>query len=228
MNIANYLYHFREKLSRKFQYFYFKCFKLPIYNLSYNTGSNKFVCKGTLRNCKIHVSGKDHTILIEKGVIMNDTLIEVSGSGNSLKIGKGVKFGHGGHIRIGDNNNLVDLHDGSNFVNVFFSIADNNNKIVVGKDCLFSNQVIIRASDGHSILDENEKRCNFGKPVTIGDRVWIGYGATVLKGTVIGNDCIVGTESLLSGQEYPDNSVIAGMPAKVVKKGYHWCYKRIE
>lgn len=226
-NYANFILRCRRKFVRKFQELFFDYIKKPIYTFSYNSGSNVFICKGTLRNCKIHVSGNGHKIVIERGTEMNDVLIEISGNDHSLFIGRNVRFGHGGRIRIDDKNNVVELLEGSNFVNVFFSISDDNNKILVGENCLFSAQVIIRASDGHSILDSNEQRCNYGSPVLIGNRVWIGYGVTVLKGTTIGDDSIVGTESLLSGKVYPNNSVIVGNPGKVVKQGCHWCYDRV-
>ena len=52
-------------------------------------------------------------------------------------------------------------------------------------------------------------------PVVIGDNVFIGEHATILMGTTIGNNCIVGANSLVKGA-FPDNVVIAGNPAKIV------------
>ena len=49
----------------------------------------------------------------------------------------------------------------------------------------------------------------------IGDNVFIGMRSIILMGTKIGKNCIVGAGSICSG-EYPDNSVIAGNPAKVI------------
>ena len=189
--------------------------------------NNSFVCDGSLKNCRIRVSGQGHKIKIMKGVVMNDVLIEVSGKGHTLIIDEKVRFGYGGRIRIEDCNNFVHFSERSHFVNVFFSISDNNNKLVVGEDCLFSAHVIIRASDEHSILDDGNRRCNYGKPVEIGNRVWIGYGVTILKGTIIGDDSIVGTMSLLPGKSYPNNCIIGGNPGKVLKQGYHWSYNRV-
>lgn len=52
-------------------------------------------------------------------------------------------------------------------------------------------------------------------PVFIGNNVFIGSGATILMNTHIGNNCIIGAKSVVSGY-FPDNCVIAGCPAKVI------------
>ena len=56
-----------------------------------------------------------------------------------------------------------------------------------------------------------------GQAIEIGDDVWIGANATVLKGACIGNGCIVATGAVVLSGEYPERSLIAGNPAKVVK-----------
>lgn len=54
---------------------------------------------------------------------------------------------------------------------------------------------------------------------TVGDRVIVGMGATVLDGAVIGNDCIIGAGALVTGKmNAPDGSMILGTPAKVVRE----------
>lgn len=51
--------------------------------------------------------------------------------------------------------------------------------------------------------------------VSIGENVFIGTGSTVLMGTTIGDNCIVGSNSEVKG-DFPRDSVIAGNPAKVI------------
>ena len=54
---------------------------------------------------------------------------------------------------------------------------------------------------------------------TVGDRVIVGMGATVLDGAVIGNDCIIGAGALVTVKmNAPDGSMILGSPAKVVRE----------
>lgn len=52
--------------------------------------------------------------------------------------------------------------------------------------------------------------------VKIGNNCFIGMNTTILKGTVIGDNVVVGAGSVLTGKEYPPNCVIAGNPAKVI------------
>jgi len=53
---------------------------------------------------------------------------------------------------------------------------------------------------------------------TINDNALVGMGATVLNGAVIGSNCIVGANALIAeGKEIPDNSLVVGVPGKVVR-----------
>lgn len=75
-----------------------------------------------------------------------------------------------------------------------------HNKVTMGDD----------VSVGHSAIVHG---------ATIGDRVIVGMGATVLDGAVIGNDCIIGAGALVTGKmNAPDGSMILGAPAKVVRE----------
>lgn len=55
------------------------------------------------------------------------------------------------------------------------------------------------------------------KKTVIGDGCYIGYGAVILAGTTLGKQCIVGANSVVRG-DFPDYSVLAGAPARIVKK----------
>ncbi len=67
-----------------------------------------------------------------------------------------------------------------------------------------------------------EQRFETVKPVIIGDDVWIGSRVTILPGVHIGKGCIIGAGAVVS-KSAPDYSIIAGNPAKVVKKRERVC-----
>ena len=75
-----------------------------------------------------------------------------------------------------------------------------HNKVTIGDD----------VSVGHSAIVHG---------ATIGDRVIVGMGATVLDGAVIGRECLIGAGALVTGKmNAPDGSLIVGAPAKVVRE----------
>ena len=104
---------------------------------------------------------------------------------------------------------------------VHFNAHEPKLSIRVGKGCMFSGG-LIWASDMHSILDlETGARVNRGKSITIGDRVWLGHDAMVLKGVTIGSGSIIGAMSCVR-RDVPPNSLVAGNPARVLRTGVEW------
>ena len=93
--------------------------------------------------------------------------------------------------------------------------------IDIGDNTLIGGNVKIIDNDFHPIdiearnIDIKEKIGT--KPVTIGKNCFIGCNSILLKGTVLGNGCVVGAGAVVSGR-YEDNCVIAGNPARVVKR----------
>jgi acetyltransferase-like isoleucine patch superfamily enzyme len=53
--------------------------------------------------------------------------------------------------------------------------------------------------------------------IVIGDNVWLGANTTILRGAHIGDDCIVATGAVVTAGHYPKGSILAGVPAKVLK-----------
>lgn len=72
--------------------------------------------------------------------------------------------------------------------------------LTIGRDCVIGHNVILHGC-------------------TIGDRSLIGMGAIVLNGAKIGSDCLVGAGALITeGKEFPDGSIIMGVPAKAMRE----------
>lgn len=216
-----------KHIKNKWQRIYSQIILTRLYNIKLNKDNNRFSCEGLLINTHINICGKNNNISIEKGAIIKNTTICIEGCNNEIIIHNNVQFIESGRIRIEDTNNRLEIGDYTNIIGCFFSIADNNTEIKLGKSCLISANVIIRTSDSHSICNMNGERINNGKSVYIKDHVWIGYGSTILKGSQIGADSVVGTNSLVTGISTPNNCVIAGTPAKVVKSDITWTSKRI-
>jgi len=95
-------------------------------------------------------------------------------------------------------------------------------EITIGRDVQFAWDSLVMDSDAHKIYNHEGVRINEDKPVIIGDKVWLACQNTVLKGSVIGNNCVVGANSLLNKAYTDDGVIIAGSPARVVKKISGW------
>lgn len=72
-------------------------------------------------------------------------------------------------------------------------------KMSLGEGCLFSRMCYISDSDHHRILDEEGNTTNYPRETIVGDHVWIGVKATVMKGAKIKSGCVVGANSLVGG-----------------------------
>jgi acetyltransferase-like isoleucine patch superfamily enzyme len=109
-----------------------------------------------------------------------------------------------------------------------YLLVDEAASIDIGKDCMLSTEIIIRTGDKHSILDMHTgERINPARDVCIGDRVWIGRCVQILKGTVLHPETVVGACSVVSKAFAEGNCVVAGVPAKIVKRGIRWDRERL-
>lgn len=176
--------------------------------------------------------------------LMKKVTIKLRGSNNRLVVGEGVEISHC-EIRIGGDNNLIEIGARTRFssgkiylletsgqhirigadttVEGAYLLVDESASIDIGRDCMLSTDILIRTGDKHSILDlASGERVNRAADVVIADRVWIGRDVQVLKGAVIQPESVVGACSLVSRAFDEGNCVIAGVPAKVVKRGIRW------
>ena len=94
-------------------------------------------------------------------------------------------------------------------------------KIEIGNGTLVGANVKIVDNDFHPVDPVARQTSDHSKvphaPVLIGENVFIGMNAIILKGTIIGNNCVIGAGSVVHGT-FEDNCVIAGNPAKIIKK----------
>lgn len=90
----------------------------------------------------------------------------------------------------------------------------------IGRDCLLAGGVQVYDADGHP-LDAARRRAGEPTPpeaiaaVTIGDDVWVGTGAVILKGVTVGDRAIIGARAVVT-KDVPADAVVAGNPARVL------------
>lgn len=149
------------------------------------------------KNCIINALSTEG-ITFGNGVsVGHETSIECTGSikqigkgfkvGNNVGLGEKCHYGCAGGIEIGDNT----------IVGIYVTMHSENHTF----------------SDIHTPI--REQGVNH-KGIRVGRDCWIGAKATILDGAVIGNGCVVAAGAVVTG-EFPDNCIIGGVPAKIIK-----------
>lgn len=187
-----------------------RCFIYPHINLNIKTTStSNITMKGTLT---VRPWGG------EKGA----SYLEVGPSG-CLEINGDFEIGQGIIIIIGRGAKLQIAGRQSESASGITS----NTKIMVeesmfiGRDCIISWDCFLTDSDWHDTFHFNNKNKR-SSPVVIGDHVWIGHGASILKGTVIEEGCIVASKATTINSKFNSNTLIAGTPARQIKNNVSW------
>jgi len=113
------------------------------------------------------------------------------------------------HINYGKNTSI-----GKNvFINFGCTILDLGGVIIEDKVMIAPNVNIL--SEGHPILPNERQVLTTGK-IYIKKNVWIGANATILQGVTIGENSVVASGAVVS-KDVPDNVIVGGIPAKIIK-----------
>ncbi len=123
-------------------------------------------------------------------------------------IGSGTKIRvHGGEVEIGAKTVIGE--------EVTFSAYE---QITLGRESVIADRTMFIDFD-HCVMEVERpirQQGIYTKPVRVGHNAWLGYGASILRGVTMGDNCIVGTYAVVT-KDIPDNSVVAGIPAKVIR-----------
>ncbi len=114
-----------------------------------------------------------------------------------------------GTIQIGDNT----------FIGANSKLFIRSN-IFIGSDCTISWNVQIADSDIHQMIIGGQERPS-SAPIIIGNKVWIGANSSILKGVPLGDGTVVAAGSVVT-QSFPLNSLVGGVPAKILKGNIDW------
>lgn len=164
-----------------------------------------FTGSSILKNCKIYFYGNNNTIRIGDGCFLNEVTLWLEDNSNSIIIGNNTVMT--GKIQIA-------------------TIEETN--VIIGNDCLFSSNISIRTGDSHSITNLDGMRTNLSEDIEIGEHVWVCQNVMIQKGVKIADNNIVGAGAIVTHSiKGIQNAILAGIPARIVKKDANWDIKRI-
>lgn len=190
----------------------------------------KRLAKGSFRKCCRAIRIVSYSILST-----NDNVIGrpkrnqpiLCGGRGSIKFGNNVNIGVGSspdfwssycYLESRSSDSSIIIGENTSINNGFSAIAEKCS-IQIGRGCLIGHKVVVFDSNFHSL---DPKTRHSGGAVAVGDvvicdNVFIGSRVTILKNTRIGSGSVVGAGSVVSG-DYPENCLIAGNPAVVVRQ----------
>ena len=199
--------------------------RLPFNNRIRGGRGNRVDVRGTMKNCRITFLGKNNILEFREGTVLRDCSFHISGNNNRIVFDRGV-FGKQVDLCTEGNSNGIFAGERTSFAGTIHLACIEGTNITIGKNCLFSSQIVFRTGDSHVVTDLEGNRINPSKDIVFGDHIWMGHRAMVTKGVHIGNDNIIGTGAIVTKSIPETNCVIAGVPAKVVKTGVNWDAKR--
>ena len=158
---------------------------------------------------KITINGNNNNILFDttKHKLLKIKILNI-GSGNRIEIGK--NWYPSGEVTV--------------------DFCCQNNKIFkIGENCMFGQNISFMMGDWHTIFDKNTKECinATSQGIIIGNHVWLARHVNILKDVQISDNSIVGLGSIVTKKFTEENCIIAGTPAKIVKKNINWHWKNI-
>lgn len=113
--------------------------------------------------------------------------------------------------------NGKNIHVGEDFLTNYNVTILDIAPVHIGDYCMIGpNTLITTVGHPFSPKDRREKKA-YSKPVSIGDDVWIGGNCTILPGVTIGNNVVVAAGAVVT-KDVPDNCVVAGVPARIIKR----------
>lgn len=199
------------------------------YNLPKIIGYN-FFCKKIVRNGGKILPQHGTCIILDKNakidlggnLVLNANCIKKNGrssilrldAGSILRVEEGFQMYYGADIIIFSGGSLK---LGSGFCNSNVKIRCKE-RIEIGYDVAISHDVTIMDSDFHEIDMDG---FNISAPVHIGNHVWIGTRAIILKGVHIGDGAVVAAGSIVA-KDVPAGALVAGVPAKILRREIKW------
>ncbi|HEX2071822.1 MAG TPA: acyltransferase [Thermoleophilaceae bacterium] len=90
--------------------------------------------------------------------------------------------------------------------------------VSIGRECVIADRVMLIDFDHGMVEVDRPVRLQgiYKRDVRVGNNVWVGYGACILRGVTIGDNAVIGTNAVVT-DDVPANAVVGGVPARVIR-----------
>ena len=150
----------------------------------------------------------DGLCFIGPGVVMQ------VGKTATLELGRWCWIGHGTKIRAHEG--LVSI--GAKTVLGQECTISAFQHVSIGRECVIADRAMFIDFDHGMVEVERPIREQgiYKRDTRVGNNVWIGYGACILRGVTVGDNAVVGTNAVVT-KDVPQNAVVGGVPAKIIR-----------
>ncbi len=136
------------------------------------------------------------------------------GQGALLELGRWAWVGHGCKLR---------SHEGAVSIGAKTVLGQectisSFQHVSIGRECVIADRVMLIDFDHGMVEVERPIRLQgiYKRDVRVGNNVWIGYGACILRGVTVGDNAVIGTNAVVT-RDVPANAVVGGVPARVIR-----------
>jgi acetyltransferase-like isoleucine patch superfamily enzyme len=136
------------------------------------------------------------------------------GRNAQIKLGRWSWIGHGTKIRCHEG--MVEI--GAKTVMGQECTISAFQHVSIGRECVIADRVMLIDFDHGMVEVERPVRLQgiYKRDVRVGNNVWIGYGACILRGVTVGDNAVIGTGAVVT-KDVPANAVVAGVPARMIR-----------
>ena len=145
--------------------------------------------------------------------IASDVTIQIGEHGN-VDLGRWSWLGHGTKIR---------CHEGSVSIGAKTVMGQEctisaYQHVSIGRECVIADRVMLIDFDHGMVEVERPIRQQgiYKRDVRVGNNVWIGYGACILRGVTVGDNAVIGTNAVVT-DDVPANAIVGGVPARTIR-----------
>lgn len=171
-----------------------------------------------LRNSSIVFSGQGNILFLDDHVKVVNSKIHFKGNNCVVYLKSNPKNEYYLNIAV-SNENCVYIGERNYFNGTLNMIVSEYQNIILGDNSVIAFGIWMRTGDAHALYDIRTKhRINYGKSILVGDHVWLGQSAMILKGTRLGSGAILGGGSIISNKVVPSHALFAGNPAKKLRE----------